>query len=65
MVFSLIRPAIFALDPERAHRFTIAALKAMPRGRSKGRRGATPGRVSTKARLAEVKRATKRRRKKT
>ncbi|MEO1911917.1 MAG: ribonuclease R [Paracoccus sp. (in: a-proteobacteria)] len=39
--------------------------KAMPRGRSKGRRGATPGRVSTKARLAEVKRATKRRRKKT
>ncbi|MGB3167794.1 MAG: quinone-dependent dihydroorotate dehydrogenase, partial [Alteraurantiacibacter sp.] len=33
MVFSLIRPAFFALDPERAHRFTIAVLKAMPRGR--------------------------------
>jgi ribonuclease R len=40
--------------------------KNMPRGgRFKGRRSGPPGRVSTKARLAEVKRATKRRRKKT
>ncbi|MDO5647613.1 ribonuclease R [Paracoccus sp. (in: a-proteobacteria)] len=37
--------------------------QALPRGPSKGRRGRTPGRMSTKARLAEVKRATKRRRK--
>jgi dihydroorotate dehydrogenase len=30
MLFRLIRPAIFALDPERAHRLTVAALKALP-----------------------------------
>ncbi len=30
MLFDLIRPAIFALDPERAHRLTIAALKLAP-----------------------------------
>ena len=30
MLFSLVRPAIFALDPERAHRLTIAALKLLP-----------------------------------
>ncbi len=29
--FTFARPALFALDPERAHRLTIAALKAMPR----------------------------------
>jgi dihydroorotate dehydrogenase len=29
----LLRPAIFALDAERAHRLTIAALKAKPAGR--------------------------------
>jgi len=40
--------------------------KSMPRGgRFKGRRGGPIGRMSTKSRLAEVKRATKRRRKKT
>lgn len=32
MLFRLARPALFALDPERAHRLTIAALKAAPRG---------------------------------
>lgn len=32
MLFDLIRPAIFALDPERAHRMTIAALKLLPGG---------------------------------
>ena len=32
MLFHLARPALFALDPERAHRLTIAGLKAMPRG---------------------------------
>ncbi|MGP9805506.1 ribonuclease R [Paracoccus sp. NSM] len=35
----------------------------LPRGPQKGRRGRSPGRVSTKARLAEIKRASKRRRK--
>ena len=30
MFFHLARPAIFALDPERAHRLTIAALRASP-----------------------------------
>lgn len=28
--FSLVRPLVFALDPERAHRLVIAALKIMP-----------------------------------
>jgi len=32
-LYPLLRPAIFALDAERAHRLTIAALKAMPAGR--------------------------------
>ena len=30
MVFSLLKPAIHALDPERAHRLSIAALKLAP-----------------------------------
>ncbi|TMM48242.1 quinone-dependent dihydroorotate dehydrogenase [Qipengyuania marisflavi] len=30
MLFHLARPALFALDPERAHGLTIAALKASP-----------------------------------
>ncbi len=30
MLFDLIRPALFALSPERAHRLTIAGLKALP-----------------------------------
>lgn len=30
MLFRLARPALFALDPERAHQLTIAALKAAP-----------------------------------
>lgn len=30
MLFHLARPALFTLDPERAHRLTIAALKAAP-----------------------------------
>lgn len=30
MLFNLIRPAIFTLDPEKAHRLTIAALKSKP-----------------------------------
>lgn len=30
MLFRLTRPALFALDPERAHRLTIAALKTVP-----------------------------------
>lgn len=32
MLFDLVRPAIFALDPERAHRMTIAGLKCLPPG---------------------------------
>ncbi len=31
MLFKLIRPGIFAIDPERAHQLTIATLKAMPK----------------------------------
>ena len=31
MLFDLARPALFALDPERAHRLTIAGLKIAPR----------------------------------
>ena len=33
MLFKIARPALFALDPERAHRLTLAALKAAPVGR--------------------------------
>ena len=32
-LYSLLRPAIFALDAEKAHRMTIAALKLKPAGR--------------------------------
>ncbi len=32
MVYRLFRPAIFTLDPERAHRLAIAALKLGPKG---------------------------------
>ncbi|MFN3724917.1 MAG: quinone-dependent dihydroorotate dehydrogenase [Allosphingosinicella sp.] len=32
-LYSLLRPAIFALDAEKAHRLTIAALKLKPAGR--------------------------------
>ncbi len=30
MLFDLLKPAIYTLDPERAHRLTIAALRAKP-----------------------------------
>lgn len=33
MLFRLLRPAIFALDPERAHGLSIAALKLLPTGK--------------------------------
>lgn len=33
MLFGIARPALFALAPERAHRLTLAALKAAPIGR--------------------------------
>ncbi|MBK6298788.1 MAG: quinone-dependent dihydroorotate dehydrogenase [Sphingomonadales bacterium] len=29
-LFAIVRPLVFALDPERAHRLTIAALKRLP-----------------------------------
>ena len=32
MLFQLARPALFALDPERAHKLTLAALKCAPLG---------------------------------
>ena len=32
MLFQLARPALFALDPERAHKLTLAALKSAPLG---------------------------------
>jgi dihydroorotate dehydrogenase len=35
-LYSLLRPLAFALDAERAHRLTIAALKAMPAARPAG-----------------------------
>ena len=34
MLFDLARPALFALDPERAHRLTVRALTLAPRMRS-------------------------------
>ena len=40
MLYDLIRPAIFALDPERAHRLTIAALKLMPSAKAPPQDGA-------------------------
>jgi dihydroorotate dehydrogenase len=30
MIFPLLTPALFVLDPERAHRLTIAAMRALP-----------------------------------
>jgi len=33
MLFSLVRPFLFRLDPERAHRVAIGALKTLPAGR--------------------------------
>lgn len=39
MLFQLIKPAIFALDPERAHRLTISALKASPAGNGSRAKG--------------------------
>ena len=36
MLFDLVRPAIFALDPERAHRLTINGLKALQPGTPPG-----------------------------
>lgn len=33
MLFPLLRPAIFAIDPENAHRLAIRALKLMPLGK--------------------------------
>ncbi len=32
-LYSLLRPAVFALDAERAHRLSIAALQVKPAGR--------------------------------
>ena len=32
MLYSLIRPALFLLDPERAHGLALAALKLLPHG---------------------------------
>ena len=35
-LFSLARPAIFALDPEAGHRLAIGALQKVPAGGRKG-----------------------------
>ena len=35
-LYPLLRPFAFALDAERAHRWTIGALKALPAGRPAG-----------------------------
>jgi dihydroorotate dehydrogenase len=42
MIFRIVRPALFALDPEQAHRLTIAALKTGPR-----RPPPQPGKLAT------------------
>ena len=42
MLFDLARPALFALDPERAHKLTLAALKTAPLGKP-----AKPGALAT------------------
>jgi len=42
VLYRLARPALFTLDPERAHRLAIAALKAGPRGSP-----AKPGALAT------------------
>ncbi|WP_454598106.1 quinone-dependent dihydroorotate dehydrogenase [Qipengyuania sp. SM2507] len=42
MLFDFVRPAVFALEPERAHRLTVAALKVMP-----GRAPAPTGPLAT------------------
>lgn len=42
MLFDLARPALFALDPERAHKLTLAALKTAPLGTA-----ARPGKLAT------------------
>jgi dihydroorotate dehydrogenase len=39
MVYSLVRPALFRLDAERAHGLALAALKLMPRRRRAGPAG--------------------------
>jgi dihydroorotate dehydrogenase len=39
MLFRLLKPALFALDPETGHRFALAGLKALPP------RGPVPGRL--------------------
>ena len=39
MLFNLIRPALFAFDPERAHRLTIKALKTTPIARRRSPKG--------------------------
>lgn len=43
MIFRIVRPALFALDPEQAHRLTIAVLKAGPR-----RPPAAPGKLAVR-----------------
>jgi dihydroorotate dehydrogenase len=42
VLYRLARPAVFALDPERAHRLAIAALRALP-----GQPAATGGPLET------------------
>ena len=32
MLFPALRPLLFTLDPERAHRLSLAGLKRMPTG---------------------------------
>ncbi|MGB3753960.1 MAG: quinone-dependent dihydroorotate dehydrogenase [Parerythrobacter sp.] len=44
MLYSLLRPAVFALDPERAHRLTIAALRRLP---ASARRSTQSDRLAT------------------
>ena len=46
MLYRLLRPALFALDPETAHGLAIATLKALPAGRPAAPAGALSVRVA-------------------
>jgi dihydroorotate dehydrogenase len=46
MIYRLLRPALFALDAEQAHRLTVAALKLMPTGRGPAQDGMLKTRIA-------------------
>ena len=58
-LYPLVRPLAFALDAERAHRLTIAALKLLPAGRPRGAGSGAGGR-GRRARFPQSGRAGRR-----